>query len=111
MDAVHSVGQIVIGEDEVRSDRPAGGQLQGGWTVDRRRGVIALLPQEELEVLAHFRIILDDQDRSRARGHRREHLIGAARTMGKRRAAPLGDIGTSIENTEPFPSSERTRMR
>ena len=64
LDSVHAVGQIVIGEDEIRSDRPADRQLQSGGTVDGRRGVIALFLQEELEVLAHFRIILDDQDRS-----------------------------------------------
>ena len=67
LDAVHAVGQIVVGKDEIGPDRPADRQVHGGGAIDGGGGVIALFFQEELEVLAHFRIVLDDQDRRRAR--------------------------------------------
>ena len=56
--------------------------------VDGRRCLIALFAQEQLEVLADFRIILDDQDRSGAGRHlSRCVLYRARRRIGGRSAA------------------------
>ena len=54
-------------------------------------------------MLAHFRVVLDDQDRSAA---------GAVcvvrfppRTVVRRRSTAVGVSGTSIEKTDPFPAA------
>ena len=106
--AVHAVWQVVIGKDKVRSHRSARHRFQGAGTVNRRHDEISLFVQEQLEMLANFRVVFNDQDRSGAmrrlrgrRSHQRERSSGAE-------AAAPGVRGTSIENTDPFPWSERT---
>ncbi len=84
-DSVHAIRQIVIGKDQIGSDRPASRQFQSGGAVDGRHGVIALFPQEEFEVLAHFRVVLDDQDRSSPRRRSHGRMLRAARAIVTRR--------------------------
>ena len=47
--------------------------------------VIALIVQEQLEVLAHFRVVLNDQDRSTARRRVRRCVFRRARLRIRRR--------------------------
>ena len=64
LNPVHAVWQIVVGEDQIGPHRPARHRFQSSGAVDGRRRLIALIVQEQLEVLAHFRVVLNDQDRS-----------------------------------------------
>ena len=79
LNAVHAVRQIVVGKDEIRSHRPARHHFQSGGTVDGGRDGISLFVQEQFEVLAHFRVVLDDQDRSSARRRLRRCVVERAR--------------------------------
>ncbi len=63
LEAVHAVRQIVVCEDEIGSDRPLRHQVQRRDAVGRRCDAMALVREEELEELAHLRVVLDDQDR------------------------------------------------
>ena len=109
-DAGQAVRQIVVGEDEIGALLRVGQQGQGGGTVDRGQGVVALLLQEEFEVFADLGIVLDDQNRRRTRRRPDRGRRRAARSGIGEAASPPDAMGTSIENTEPLPGSERTRI-
>ena len=66
LEPVHTVWQIVVCEDEVRSDRPARDQFQRCDTVRRCYRAMALVLEDEREEFAHVGIVLDDQDRASA---------------------------------------------
>ena len=53
--------------------------------VDGRRSLIALIVQEQLEVLANFPIVLNDQDRSSARRRLRRFVVRRTCTTVRRR--------------------------
>src|SRR5208337_4980471 len=84
LNPVHAIWQIVVGEDEIGSRRPARQQSQGVVAVDGRRSLIALFVQKQLEVLANFPIVLNDQDRSTGRRLRR-FVVRRVRTTVRRR--------------------------
>ena len=109
---VHAVRQIVVREDEVGPDRPSRHQFQRRDAVRRCRRAMAFVLEEKLEELAHFGIVLDDQDRAGAASSLRRPVI-ACRADGVRVAAPrpLGGSVTSTAKTEPLPGCERTRTR
>ena len=97
------------GRDRVASSRAL--TIPGRRGRRRRPSLIALIVQEQLEVLANFLVVLNDQDRSTERGAVCVDSSSAAcarRSGGE--GTPLGVSGTSIENTDPFPRSERTRI-
>ncbi len=87
---VHAVRQIVVCEDEVGSDRPSRHQLQRRDAVGRRCHAMALVREEELEELAHFGVVLDDQDRPGAASAFNDPVIravaGALRLRCRRRS-------------------------
>src|ERR1700730_5975571 len=66
LEPVHTVWQIVVRKDEIRSGCPPRDQFQRSNAVRRRRRAMALVLEEEFEKFAHLRIVLDDQDHATA---------------------------------------------
>src|SRR5271157_1722123 len=86
LNSVHVVWQIVVGKDKIRWRRSLSQQFQSGGAIDGRRDTIALFVQEQLEVLAHFRVVLNDQDRSGARRCMHGCIVRAALKMVRGRS-------------------------
>ena len=103
LNPVHAVGQIVVGEDQIGPHRPARHRFQSSGAVDGRRDVIALIVQEQLEVLAHFRIVLNDQDRSTAQRRLRRSVLRRARLRISRRSVAAWRQRNLDREDRPFP--------
>ena len=56
---IHAVRQIVVGKNQVGSDRPARHQFQRRGAVRRRRHSMALFLENKLQESAHVGIVLD----------------------------------------------------
>ena len=64
LDPVHSIGKIVIRQNEVRLERTSRRQFQCSDTVGRRHHLMALGLEHQFKEFAYIRIVLDNQDRS-----------------------------------------------
>src|ERR1700756_828207 len=62
LEPVHTVWQIVVCKNEVRSHRPTGRQFLRYDAVRRRYHAMALGFEKKRQEFAHVRIVLDDQN-------------------------------------------------
>src|SRR5579872_1520830 len=62
LEPIKTLRQIVVGKDEIRLDLVSRNEIERGDPVRRRRGMAALVLEQESEKVAHLGVILDDQD-------------------------------------------------
>src|SRR5271170_5230229 len=84
LNAVHTVWQVVVGKDKIRSRHPARHRFQSSRTVDGGRNGIALFVEKQLQMLSNFRVVFNDQDRSSAPRRFRGCVVGQTRTIARR---------------------------
>ena len=106
LEAVQTLRQIVVGDDEVRVYRPSRRQLQRLSSILGGRRAVALAFEQEREHLAHRRVVLDDQDCAALMC---DFPLPPARRVEAAMAAHLvARSGTSTAKTEPLPGRDRT---
>ena len=106
LEPVHTVRQIVVGQDKIGSDHPSRHQLQRRDAVGRRRYAWPSSSSSSSSSSRTSGIVLDDQDRCRCgravRRCRRPCRAGRVRGCGP---DALGVSVTSMAKTEPLPGS------
>src|SRR5665213_2030786 len=69
LESIQTFRQIVVCENEIRPDLAARDEIKRGDSVPRRRGMAALVLEQEIEQITYFGIVLDDQDGACALHH------------------------------------------
>ena len=64
LEPVEALGQVVVGDNQVRHGRPLGCQLQRLVPIGGDHSAMTLVVKKQLEHFAHSRIVFDDQDRA-----------------------------------------------
>src|SRR3546814_41097 len=116
LEPVHAVRQIVVGKDEVRSDRAARHKFQRCDAVRRGCHAMALVLENHREEVAHIGLILDDQDHAGAASSFSISVIHALKMKVSRRSSLTGcehdldgEDGTLAQmRADAYPVAEQT---